>query len=69
MTNIQAAIGLAQFERMDELSERKRRKADLYNSLLKDVKGITLPVEKEWAKNVYWMYSIFDRGWVWDEQG
>ena len=25
---------------------------------IKDVKGIRLPVEKEWAKNVYWMYSI-----------
>jgi len=58
MTNIQAAIGLAQFERMDELSERRRRNAHLYNSLLKDIEGIRLPVEKEWAKNVYWMYSI-----------
>ncbi|MGB2727292.1 MAG: DegT/DnrJ/EryC1/StrS family aminotransferase [Halobacteriota archaeon] len=24
----------------------------------KDIEGITLPVEKEWMKNVYWMYSI-----------
>ena len=58
MTNIQAAIGLAQFERIDELVERRRRNAHLYNNLLKDVEGITLPVEKEWVKNVYWMYSI-----------
>ena len=58
MTNIQAAIGLAQFERIDELVKMRRRNAHLYNEYLKDVKGITLPVEKEWAKNVYWMYSI-----------
>ena len=58
MTNIQAAIGLAQFEKIDELAEMRRRNAHLYNEYLKDVKDITLPVEKEWAKNVYWMYSI-----------
>jgi perosamine synthetase len=58
MTNIQAAIGLAQFERIDELVEMRRRNAHLYNEYLKDVEGITLPVEKEWVKNVYWMYSI-----------
>ena len=58
MTNIQAALGLAQFERIDELVEMRRRNAHLYNSLLKDIKGLRLPVEKEWARNVYWMYSI-----------
>ena len=58
MTNIQAAIGLAQFNRVDELVERRRKNAHLYNSLLKDIGGIRLPVEKGWAKNVYWMYSI-----------
>jgi perosamine synthetase len=58
MTNIQAAIGLAQFERIDELVEMRRRNAQLYNGYLKDVEGVKLPVEKEWAKNVYWMYSI-----------
>lgn len=58
MTNVQAAIGLAQLERIDELVERRRNNAYLYNSLLKDIKGIRSPIEKEWAKNVYWMYSI-----------
>ena len=58
MTNIQAAIGLAQLEKIDELIERRRKNAHLYNKLLKNIEGITLPVEKEWAKNVYWMYSI-----------
>lgn len=58
MTNIQAAIGLAQLEKIDELIERRRNNAHLYNELLKGIEGITLPVEKEWVKNVYWMYSI-----------
>ena len=58
MTNIQATIGLAQFEKIDGLAEMRRRNAHLYNEYLKDVEGIRLPMEKEWAKNVYWMYSI-----------
>ena len=58
MTNIQAAIGLAQLERIDELVEKRRENAHLYSHLLKEVEGITLPPQKEWAKNVYWMYGI-----------
>jgi perosamine synthetase len=58
MTNIQAAIGLAQIERADNLVDCRRKNAQLYNSLLSKVKGVTIPVEKEWAKNVYWMYGI-----------
>jgi len=58
MTNIQAAIGLAQLENIDRFVEMRRKNAQLYNRLLKGVPGVTLPVEKKWAKNVYWMYSI-----------
>ncbi len=58
MTNIQAAIGLAQLEKLDEFAEMRRKNARLYNELLSDVRGITTPVEKDYAKNVYWMYSI-----------
>jgi len=58
LTNIQAAIGVAQLERINSLIDRKRKNACLYNALLKDTKGITLPAEKSWAKNVYWMYSV-----------
>lgn len=58
MTNVQAAIGLAQLESIDRFVEMRRKNASLYNRLLKGVPGITLPVEKNWAKNVYWMYSI-----------
>lgn len=58
MTNLQAALGVAQLEKIDQFLRRKRRIAETYNSLLKDVKGITLPPEKPWARNSYWLYSI-----------
>ncbi|TSA58120.1 DegT/DnrJ/EryC1/StrS family aminotransferase [bacterium] len=58
MTNIQAAIGLAQFEKIEQYVEMRRKNAYLYNHLLKHIPSVTLPPEKEWAKNVYWMYSI-----------
>ena len=58
MTNIQAAIGLAQLERINDLVAARRHNAHYYNSLLKEIPGITLPVEREGAKNVYWMYGI-----------
>ncbi len=58
MTNIQAAIGLAQLESIDRFVEMRRKNAQLYNKQLKGVSGITLPQEKKWAKNVYWMYCI-----------
>ena len=65
MTNIQAAIGLAQLEKIDEYVERRRCHAQLYNkflqhteSLLEGVEGLTLPVERWGYKNVYWMYAI-----------
>lgn len=58
ITNLQAAIGLAQLERIDELVERKRQIGRMYSEGLKSVPGITLPVEEPWAKNVYWMYGM-----------
>jgi len=58
MTNIQAAIGLAQLERIDEMIAIRRRNAAHYNRRLAGAPGLTLPPEKEWATNVYWMYSV-----------
>ncbi len=58
MTNIQAAIGLAQMDRIDEFIEMRRENARHYNNLLKHTEGIALPPEEDWVKNVYWMYSI-----------
>lgn len=58
MTNMQAALGVAQLGRIEKIIEIKRSNANLYNSLLQDVNSITLPPEEDWARNVYWMYSI-----------
>lgn len=58
LTNVQAAIGLAQVERIDDLVRRKRCIGARYLDRLKDVPGLELPVEELWAKNVYWMFGI-----------
>jgi len=59
MTNVQAAIGVAQIERWDESIARKREIGKLYTELLKDVKGIQLPIEKtDHSDNIYWVYGI-----------
>lgn len=58
MTNLQAAVGVAQLELVDEYVESRRKNASLYNSLLAEVDGITTPREANWAKNVYWMYTV-----------
>ena len=58
MTNIQAAIGLAQLERADKIIATKRSNAKLYAELLKDVEGVTLQPQAEWAETVYWLHSI-----------
>lgn len=58
LTNLQAALGVAQLERIDEVIAVKRRNADLYTGRLRDVPHVTLPPEASWAQNVYWMYSI-----------
>jgi perosamine synthetase len=58
LTNMQAALGVAQLEQIDRIIAAKRGNAALYNRLLKDVPGVILPPEADWAQNVYWMYSI-----------
>jgi perosamine synthetase len=58
MTNIQAAIGLAQLERIDEMLAIRCRNAAHYSRRLAEVPGLTLPPCMPWASNVYWMYSV-----------
>jgi perosamine synthetase len=58
MTNVQAAIGLAQLEKVDEYVALRRRHGASYTALLRNVEGLRLPVERPWARNVYWMYGI-----------
>jgi perosamine synthetase len=58
LTNLQAAIGVAQVDRIDDHIRRKRRMAAAYHDRLSDLTQIALPVERDWAKNVYWMYCL-----------
>ncbi|MDP3184549.1 MAG: DegT/DnrJ/EryC1/StrS family aminotransferase, partial [Anaerolineales bacterium] len=58
MTNLQAALGVAQMERIEEFIARKRWIAESYNQGLREVAAIRLPPEAPWATSVYWMYSI-----------
>lgn len=58
LTNLQAAIGVTQLKNIKKLIKIKRENAQKYTERLKDIKGLQLPTEKDWAKNVYWMYSI-----------
>ena len=59
MTNIQAAIGLSQLEKITEHIKIKRQNTLLYNKILTSYDlPISLPIEKEWAKNTFWMYGI-----------
>lgn len=58
LTNLQAALGLAQVERMDEIVARKRWIGQEYTRRLHDLPGVQLPVEEPWARSVYWMYGL-----------
>ena len=58
LTNIQAAIGVAQLERMDAIIARKRWMGEAYTAQLKDIAVLQLPVEEPWARSVYWMYGL-----------
>lgn len=58
MTNIQAALGLAQVENIETAVQHKRWMGQEYTNRLNQFKGLQLPVEEAWAKNVYWMYGI-----------
>lgn len=61
MTGYQAAMGLVQTRKIEHIIGEKRRVAHTYNRFLKDVPGLQLPFEAEWARNVYWMYAVVVR--------
>jgi len=59
MTNLQAALGVAQLRKIDFILQRKKEIAFSYNKHLRFlVPDVILPPEKSWAKNVFWMYSL-----------
>ena len=58
LTNIQAAVGLAQMERLDEFIDRKRRIARKYQEQLKGIRGLILPREAAGAFSTWWLYTV-----------
>lgn len=59
MTNLQAALGLAQLERLDEFVERKRQMGRDYTQRLSGTPGLELPLPAtEYANNIYWVYGL-----------
>lgn len=59
MTNLQAAVGLAQLEKLDSFIKRKRHIGEKYNKLLNGLPGIQLPFKGDaHAENIYWVYSL-----------
>ena len=70
MTNLQAAIGCGQMQAANRLVERRREIARFYNKALNKYRDhLMLPMEKPWAKSVYWMYHIVLRDHLADRRG
>lgn len=58
-TNLQAAVGLAQLERLEEFVERKRVMGKYYTDQLQGIEGVMLPVSHtDYAENIYWVYGL-----------
>jgi perosamine synthetase len=65
LTNLQAALGVSQIERIDAIVARKRHIGEAYTQRLSELPGLELQVEQPWARSVYWMYGLVLR----DETG
>jgi perosamine synthetase len=58
LTNMQAALGVAQLERIEDIIARKRWIGHEYSRRLAGIPTLQLPIEEQWARNVYWMYGV-----------
>jgi len=58
MTGFQAAMGVKQCEKLESVIERKRLMAAAYSQNLAGIQGLQLPVARDWARHVYWMYGL-----------
>jgi perosamine synthetase len=71
MSNLQAALGVAQLERLDEFVDRKRRMGRAYTAGFADIPGLQLPLaQTAYAENIYWVYGlVLDDCVVFDAEG
>ena len=58
LTNMQAALGVGQVRRIERIVDRKRWAAAEYTRRLRGLRQLTLPIERSWARSVYWVYGI-----------
>jgi perosamine synthetase len=63
MTNMQAAVGVAQMERVEELLSRKKAIFQAYDSLLAGTPGVSLLPKNNWSENSYWLYTMILTGY------
>lgn len=58
LTNVQAAIGVAQAEQLGAFLAKKRQIADRYRTALASTPWLTLPTEAPWARSAWWLYTV-----------
>lgn len=58
LTNMQAAVGVNQVKRIEDIVERKRSIAAEYTARLGDLPGVQLPMEENWGRSVFWVYPL-----------
>jgi perosamine synthetase len=58
MTSMQAALGSGQLLHISDFLATKKHMAELYIKGLEGIQGLTLPVTRDWATHVYWMYAV-----------
>ncbi|WP_033072927.1 DegT/DnrJ/EryC1/StrS family aminotransferase [Sphingopyxis sp. MWB1] len=58
MTNMQAAVGVNQVKRIEDIVERKRAIAAEYTARLGRLPSIQLPIEENWGRSVFWVYPL-----------
>lgn len=58
LSNLHAAVGLAQFELIDEMVAARRSNAAIYTQIFAEVAGITMVQEQSWAKSNYWLSTV-----------
>ncbi len=69
LSNLAAAVGVAQLEQLPQFLAAKRRIAARYDEALGDLRGLTLPPRARWAEPSFWLYSVgvdgavFGRDW------
>lgn len=68
MTNVAAAIGVAQLERFDQMLAARDLLSSTYDAALRDLPDVTLPVQRPGTRRVNWMYTVTLDGLTLDQR-